>query len=123
MKKIALSLTGVLAAAAFAPEASAIPAFARQTGMACNACHAQHFPVLNGFGRAFKASGFTLMGSQGRVEGEHLSIPDTLNAAILLKLRYQKTNGSDAAGTVSGTTTNGGQWQLPDEFSLFFGGR
>ncbi len=121
MKKIVLSLTGVLAATAVAPEASAIPAFARQTGMASNACHAQHFPVLNSFGRAFKASGFTLMGSQGRVEGEHLSIPDTLNAAVLMKIRYQKTNGTGDA--ISGATTNSGQWQFPDEFSLFLGGR
>src|SRR5512146_3168916 len=123
MKKIVLSLAGVLAAAAFAPEASAIPAFARQTGMACNACHAQHFPVLNSFGRAFKSSGFTLMGSQGRVEGEKLSIPDTLNAAVLMKIRYQKTSGTDAAGSISGSSTNSGHWQFPDEFSLFFGGR
>ena len=123
MKKIVLSIAGVMAAAAFAPEASAIPAFARQTGMACNACHQQHYPVLNGFGQAFKAAGYTMMGAQGKVEGEHLSIPDTLNAALLLKARYQKTNGVDPVGTISGTTTNGGQWQIPDEFSLFFGGR
>lgn len=123
MKKVALSLAGVLAAATFAPEASAVPAFARQTGMACNACHAQHFPVLNGFGRAFKAAGFTMMGAQEKVEAEHLSIPGSLNSAVLLKARYQKSGGTDAANTVSGTTTNSGQWQIPDELSLFFGGR
>ncbi len=123
MKKIVLSIAGVMAAAAFAPEASAIPAFARQTGMACSACHQQHYPVLNGFGQAFKAAGYTMMGAQEKIEGEHLSIPSTLNAALLLKARYQKTNGSDPVGTISGTTTNGGQWQIPDEFSLFFGGR
>jgi len=123
MKKIVLSIAGVMAAAAFAPEAAAIPAFARQTGMACSACHQQHYPVLNGFGQAFKAAGYTMMGAQEKVEGEHLSIPSSLNAALLLKARYQKTNGSDAVGTVSGTTRNGGQWQIPDEFSLFFGGR
>jgi len=131
MKKIVLSIAGVMAAAAFAPEASALPAFARQTGMACNACHQQHFPVLNGFGRAFKAAGFTMMGAQEKVEAEHLSIPNTLNAAILLKARYQKTNGKDAANVVgantntvvSGSSTNSGQFQLPDEFALFFGGR
>lgn len=123
MKKIVLSLAGVMAAVAFAPEASAIPAFARQTGMACSACHAQHFPVLNGFGRAFKAAGFTMVGAQEKVEGENLSIPTALNAAVLLKVRYQKTNGSDAAGAVSGSSTNSGEWQFPDEYSLFFGGR
>jgi hypothetical protein len=125
MKKIVLSLAGVLAATAFAPEASAIPAFARQTGMACNACHQTHFPVLNEFGRAFKSSGYTLMGAQGRIEGENLSIPDTLNAALLFKYRYQKDNSGKTAGAGQdvATGTGDGQWQMGDEFSLFFGGR
>jgi hypothetical protein len=123
MKKIVLSLAGVLAATAFAPEAAAIPSFARQTGMACTACHFQHFPVLNSFGRAFKAGGYTMSGAQGKVEGEHLSIPDTLNGSMLVKVRYQKANGTDAPNTPNGATTNTGQWQIPDEFSLFFGGR
>lgn len=124
MKKIVLSIAGVMAAAAFAPEASALPAFARQTGMACTACHAQHFPVLNGFGRAFKAAGYTMMGAQGKVEGEHLSLPDTLNAAILAKVRYQMDNTANV--NLTGTQANGvgdGQLQFGDEFSLFFGGR
>ncbi|TAN80476.1 MAG: hypothetical protein EPN14_05375 [Gallionella sp.] len=125
MKKIALSLAGVLAAATFAPEASAIPAFARQTGMACFACHAQHFPVLNGFGRAFKAAGYTMIGAQGKVEGDHLSIPDTLNASFLLKIRYQKDNTTGAAGggTTAATNLGNGRWEFGDETSLFFGGR
>ncbi len=128
MKKVALTLASVLAAAAFAPEASAIPAFARQTGMACSACHFQKFPVLNGFGRAFKANGYTMMGAQEKVEAEHLSIPSTLNAAILFKYRYvqdTKTNQSAAAGegTTAATSTKSGQWQMGDEYSLFFGGR
>jgi hypothetical protein len=124
MKKIVLSIAGVMAAAAFAPEASALPAFARQTGMACTACHAQHFPVLNGFGRSYKAAGYTMMGAQEKVEGDHLSIPSALNAAILAKVRYQKDN--TATAKVLGTDPNGladGQLQFGDEFSLFFGGR
>jgi hypothetical protein len=126
MKKIVLSLAGVLAATAFAPEASAIPAFARQTGMACSACHQTHFPVLNGFGRAFKASGYTLMGAQGKIEGEGLSIPDVLNGAILFKYRYQKFSGGTAtpgAGQTAATNENDGMVQMGDEVSLFFGGR
>ncbi|MCR4305053.1 MAG: hypothetical protein NUV63_12670 [Gallionella sp.] len=121
--KVILSLAGLLAAVAFAPEASAVPSFARQTGMACSACHQQHFPVLSKFGQSFKAGGYTMMGAQAKVEGEHLTLPDTLNASMLLKARYQKENGTDTAGTFSGETNNGGQWQFPDEFSLFFGGR
>jgi hypothetical protein len=123
MKKLALSLGSVLVATAFAPEASAIPAFARQTGQACSACHMQHFPVLNPTGMEFKAGGYTQMSAKGKIKGEDISIPDQLNAAVLLKSRYQKTNGSVPSTEVSGATTNSGQWQIPDELSLFFGGR
>ncbi len=117
MKKIVLSLAGVMAAAAFAPEASAVPVFARQTGMACSACHFQHFPLLNGFGRAFKAAGFTLMGAQGRIEGDNLSIPDTLNTAVLTSAYVQNSSNSGAANTRIGVPASGG------ELSLFYGGR
>ncbi len=125
MKKIIYTaLAGILAAIAFAPSAFAVPAFARQTGMACAACHQQHFPVLNTFGQAFKAGGYTMIGTQEpAIEGDHLSLAPDLNAALLFKARYLKTNGKDPAGTVSGTTTNSGEWNIPDEFSLFFGGR
>jgi hypothetical protein len=126
MKKVALSLAGVMAAATFAPQASALPVFARQTGMACNACHFQHFPMLNAFGRSFKASGFTLMGAEGKVEGENLSIPATLNMAVLTTAGYTKTNASNPALPVPGTNQNGNGWYVPGtngEFSLFVGGR
>src|SRR5271169_4336593 len=98
MKKVALSLAGLLAAAAFAPEASALPVFARQTGMACNACHFQHFPLLNSFGRSFKNSGFTLMGAQGKVEGDDLSLPNVVNAAVLTSMGYTHSNATQAPG-------------------------
>ena len=42
-----------------APMAHAVPSFARQTGMACEACHTV-FPELTHFGRMFKANAYTL---------------------------------------------------------------
>jgi hypothetical protein len=99
-------------------EASAVPAFARQTGMACNSCHYQHFPTLNAFGRAFKAGGYTMVGGQSLIEGDFLSLPSTLNASLITKIRYQKTNGSDPA-----EPTNKGELQFPDEAALLIGGR
>lgn len=91
--------------------------------MGCKACHSQHVPILNGFGQSFKASGYPIMGPiQGKIEADELSIPNTLNAAMLFKGRYQKSNGTET-NTIPGDTTNGGQWQIPDEFSLYFGGR
>ena len=132
MKKIVLSIAAVMAATAFAPEASAVPVFARQTGMACSACHFQSFPALTGFGKSFKTSGYTMMGAQEKIEGEHgLSIPATLNMGVYMQARYQKTNGP-RVGTVTDPVTrittstfnnNDGRIDLPDEFSLFFGGR
>jgi hypothetical protein len=125
MKKIVLSLAGVLVATAFAPEASALPVFARQTGMACSACHFQHFPLLNGFGRAFKAAGFTMMGAQGKIEGDKLSIPDTLNMAVLTSFGYEKTNQFADATGVTKNVGNGVIFVpgVAGEASLFFGGR
>ncbi len=118
MKKIVLSIAAVMAAAAFAPEASAVPAFARQTGMACSACHFQHFPLLNGFGRAFKNAGFTMMGAQGKIEGEHLSLPDTLNMGILTSAYYQnEKNTGGVTAPKFGVPGSGG------ELSMFYGGR
>src|SRR5712692_5549394 len=41
------------------PEARAVPSFARQTGMPCDACHSGGFyPELNNFGRMFKMNGY-----------------------------------------------------------------
>ena len=40
-------------------EAHALPAFARQTGQACVACHVS-FPELTPYGREFKLSGYTI---------------------------------------------------------------
>lgn len=100
-----------------AREASAIPAFARQTGMACNTCHFQHFPNLNAFGRAFKAGGYTMVGGQSLVEGDFLSLPSVLNASLITKVRYQKRNGS------SENALNKGEFQFPDEAALLIGGR
>ncbi|MEQ1837467.1 MAG: hypothetical protein ABL858_03870 [Candidatus Nitrotoga sp.] len=126
MKKIIFSaLAGLLAMISVTQQASAVPAFARQTGMVCVACHQQHFPVLNIFGQSFKAGGYTMTGlaAEPPIEGDYMSIPGDLNAALVLKGRYVKTNGKDPANTVSGTTINSGEWNIPDEFSLFFGGR
>jgi len=134
MKKFILFLAGILAAVTFASEALALPLFARQTGMECAACHFQHFPMLNAFGRAFKASGFTMMGVQGKVEGDNLSIPNTLNMAVLTTMGYSKNNADSAASEIAtfGATGSGvktpadGAVYVPGtngEFSLFVGGR
>jgi hypothetical protein len=115
-----LAMSALCVTFAIPTESQAVASFARQTGQACNTCHFQHYPTLNEFGRVFKANGYTLVGKQGTVEGEKLSFPETLNASLVMKLRYQKTNGDTTAGQ---RTTNDGELQFPDEFALWLGGR
>ena len=43
----------------WATAAQAVPSFARQTGMSCEACHTI-YPELTHFGRMFKASGYVI---------------------------------------------------------------
>ena len=81
----------------FATNAYAIPAFARQMGISCNACHSQNgYPALNRFGRSFKASGYTMVGAQKSISddqnGQFLSITDTLNLSLNVKLGYVKNS-------------------------------
>ena len=120
IRSLCLAFSAVAAVFA-ASDAGAIPAFARQTGRTCSGCHFQNYPNLNEVGRAFKAGGYTEMGKDvGKIERDDLSLPSTLMGSIFTKIRYQKTNGADDPGT---RTTNSGELQFPDEFSLLFGGR
>lgn len=56
---LTLPLLIVLQVLIMIPEASAMPAFARQYGLSCSACHSA-FPRLNAFGESFAASNFRL---------------------------------------------------------------
>lgn len=52
----------------FSQTALALPSFARQTGMACTACHTQAFgPNLNSYGRSFKLNGYTWGGNESAI--------------------------------------------------------
>jgi len=94
----------------FPGESEAIPAFARQTGQSCSSCHYQHFPTLNSFGRAFKAGGYSMVGDQKLVEDEDVSLPASLNLALLGTLQY-----------VDGETDT--EVGYPAALSLYAGGR
>lgn len=106
------SITILMSGSLLSYEASAVPAFARQTDVTCSGCHFQNFPALNEFGRNFRANGYTLVGSQRQIEGDNISLPTVLNASIITKLRYQEKGSVDR-----------GEIQWPDEAALLVGGR
>lgn len=117
VKSLAALMLGTLSLGTVT-ESQAVPAFARQTRLACAACHFQSYPAINAFGRAFKASGYTEIGAQEKIEGDDLSLPVVLNMSLVTKFRYQKTNGADKT-----RATNTGELQFPDEAALLIGGR
>lgn len=109
---IALALLSGFLMLTFVKSAQAVPAFARQMGTVCAACHFQNFPALNSFGRTFRANGYTMQGAQTMIQGDGLSLPSTLNASVIAKVRYQKLKEDDR-----------GEIQWPDEAALLVGGR
>lgn len=109
------------------PEAHAVPSFARQTGMACEACHTV-FPELTHFGRMFKANGYTLDNlKQVRditTEKENMLVLSTL-APLSAMIQVSQTwlnqplpDGTGGAGH-SQTSTTG----FPQQLSLFYAGK
>lgn len=124
LKYFSLCIAAVLAVFLWPSQVKAIPAFARQIGARCSTCHFQHYPVLNKFGRAFKSSGYSMIGGTTEmVEGDNnLSIPKTLNGALIAALTYQKTNGTNAVPSTS-NTSNDGLLSIPQQIHLYLGGR
>ncbi len=115
---LVVSLAVMLISMVWSASASASPGYARQTGQACASCHFQHYPALNAFGRMFKSGAYTMIGGQSMIQGDDLSIPVALNAALVTKIQYKSTNGSDKT-----VATNTGEMKFPDEAILLFGGR
>lgn len=101
----------LLASAFFSTAANAAPPFARQTGMQCSNCHSQDFPALNAFGRSYRATGYTITGSQAAIEGDNIAFQSVFNTGIIGKLQYRMPSGT--AATIV--------W--PDESAFLVGGR
>lgn len=97
----------------FQSSAEAVPAFARQTGQACIACHVGGFgPQLTPFGRAFKLGGYTL--SDGK---SHIPL-----SAMLVSSYTHTTNDVTPNGDYNGEHANNNFVAL-QQASVFLAGR
>jgi len=117
----AASLAGALLASVSVQDAQAVPSFARQTGLACEACHTV-FPQLTPFGRAFKASGYTLFNTLkvadiNAVKKSTLSLSDLPPISAMVMASTSVENKANDANS-SKTTTD-----FPQQASLFYAGR
>lgn len=115
-------LIGVVAIAVVAVssrDARAVPSFARQTGLACSACHTV-FPELTPFGRQFKLHGYTSQGMKELEEaGTEQAPPLNINRVFPLSVMFQtsltQTNRSQPG-------TQNGNVEFPQQISLFLAG-
>lgn len=107
-------------------EVFAVPSFARQTGLACEACHTV-FPELTPFGRAFKMNGY-LIDNLPQIKGVTAQNKDALLLNWLPPLSVQFITSYTKFKTAFPDTTTGGPSQngtvqFPEQASLFYAGR
>jgi hypothetical protein len=119
---------GLLLSFGLAPQmAQAVPSFARQTGMACEACHTV-FPELTHFGRMFKANAFTLDNLKqvrdiDATKQEMLSLATLPPLAVMIQVSETWLNSPLPDGTGgpghSQTSTTG----FPQQLGIFYAGK
>ena len=107
--------------------ADAVPSFARQTGMACAACHTM-FPELTPFGRSFKMSGYVIANLKTvrdilANKQDILELDEIPPLSFMFQTSYTKTNKAIPDSAVSGAFAQNGNVLFPQQASLFYAGR
>jgi len=97
----------------------AVPSFARQTGLACIACHTE-FPELNSFGRQFKLNGYTMtsiptIDATNDSDINRLSLLSTSPLSVMAMASYSNVNTKVPA-------QQNNNIEFPQQLSLFCAG-
>jgi hypothetical protein len=111
------------------PAAWAVPSFARQTGMACEACHTV-YPELTHFGRVFKANGYVLdnlkqVRDVDAKKNELLALAQIAPLSIMAQVSYTqiKTGLPDLGDPALPSKGQNGTASFPQQLSLFYAGK
>lgn len=103
------------------PKVMGVPSYARQTGLACSGCH-YNPPELNPAGRRFKLTGYVDRGDETKVvkaDGSKKSAPLELLASLPLSVAMEVSFTSLKSPE---PTTQNGNFEFPQDFSLFLAG-
>jgi len=103
------------------PSVSAVPSYARQTGLACSGCHYTP-PELNPAGRKFKLTGYVDRGDDTKTvkaDGSKKRAPLDLLASLPLSMMLETSFTS--LKTAQPQTQNGNV-EFPQDISLFLSG-
>src|ERR1700685_2957212 len=123
----ALQIIGVCSLIGVAVPAVAVPSFARQTGMACAACHTV-FPELTPFGREFKLNGYVLDNIK-QITGINIDSRETLALnsipplSAMVQVSYTHTGKPIPDSALPGALAKDGEVLFPQQLSLFYAGK
>jgi hypothetical protein len=124
-----LSVIMAMALLGGSSSALAVPSFARQTGLACEACHTV-YPELTHFGRVFKANGYLLTNvkSVRDVTGkrdELLSLSEAPALSIMAQFSdsQMKSSVPDLSNVGAPGVAQNGTVGFPQQLSLFYAGK
>ncbi|MGO9423748.1 MAG: hypothetical protein ACLP6Z_00040 [Steroidobacteraceae bacterium] len=121
------ALALVLFGLACAHPAQALPLFARQTGMACLACHTV-YPELTHFGRMFKLNGYQLDNGKDlqmitNEDKQTLALPVIPNLALFVMTSYTSIGKALPDSQVIGAHSLSDTTAFPQQVSLLWGGK
>lgn len=101
------------------PRASAVPSFARQTGLACSACHINP-PELTPLGRQFKLNGYTMTGIKTISAEPGKGTPGLALLSYLPLAAWLEASTTGLNKPVSGSSN--WDYSFPQDASLFLAG-
>jgi hypothetical protein len=129
----ALQWLGLCLSLGAALPAAAVPSFARQTGMACAACHTV-FPELTPFGREFKLNGYVIDNVR-QITGittenrQNLSLNSIPPLSLMLQISYTHTgkalpdSNPNADPALAKALAKDGDVLFPQQASFFYAGK
>jgi hypothetical protein len=121
------ALAALLVLGLYAAAAQAVPSFARQTGMACAACHTV-YPELTPFGREFKLNGY-VTDNLKQIKGVTMERRETLSLnslpplSVMLQVSYTHTATALPDSAITGALAKDGEILFPQQASLFYAGK
>ncbi len=129
-KFIAVGAVAVAVMVGWGTPAKAVPSYARQTGLACEACHTI-FPELTPFGRRFKLSGYTMTTKPGinamsDERESRLSLVDLPPISMMVMASstwWNKPQADSQTVNNSQAKSQNGNTQFPQQLGIFYAGR
>jgi hypothetical protein len=127
LQTVSLGLVALLLLCGSVTPSWAVPSFARQTGMACAACHTV-FPELTPFGREFKLNGYVL-DNMKQITGIDVDAKQTLSLnsipplSAMVQVSYTHTSKALPDSALPDALAKDGEVLFPDQVSLFYAGK